>query len=104
MALLPEQCERTLLNSMIPYWVPIPLWLSRTLSKGLLQAAVFRLCGLKKSALTDSYCYGVIKNLPAFEYLILDWYIWNRGSKDVKKRLLSSIADMLDPNNQTSFF
>jgi len=46
----------------------------------------------------------VIKNLSAFENLVLDWIMWSRAPKKIRKLLFASIADMLDSNNLASFF
>eukprot|EP01119_Soliformovum_irregulare_P013684 TRINITY_DN3666_c2_g1_i3.p1 TRINITY_DN3666_c2_g1~~TRINITY_DN3666_c2_g1_i3.p1 ORF type:complete len:2431 (-),score=776.48 TRINITY_DN3666_c2_g1_i3:1776-9068(-) len=70
----------------------------------VLLAIIFEQVGLTRSQRNPSFSNGVITNLPAFKYLILDWVIWKRATASVQKLLFKSLADLVDSTHELSTF
>jgi hypothetical protein len=66
-------------------------------------STVFRLVGLKKSMRTPTYSTGVVANLSAFKYILLDWNIWQRTTFPVQKLLFETLAELVSIHEYSAF-
>eukprot|EP01122_Echinamoeba_exundans_P007392 TRINITY_DN2266_c0_g1_i1.p1 TRINITY_DN2266_c0_g1~~TRINITY_DN2266_c0_g1_i1.p1 ORF type:complete len:3279 (+),score=338.37 TRINITY_DN2266_c0_g1_i1:138-9974(+) len=65
--------------------------------------SVFALVGLVKSKKRGTFSEGMIKNVEALHFLLLDWKIWSRAPEPVKVLLFRSLAEVASTSEHAQF-
>jgi hypothetical protein len=72
------------------------------LSESVLDLA-FSLVGLSKSKKRGTFSEGMIKNVEALHFLLLDWKIWSRAPEAVRVLLFRSLAEVASISEHAQF-
>merc|ERR1712232_373935 len=65
---------------------------------------LFRIIGFERDPNLMTFSYGVLSNLSAFEYIILDWRIWKNASLSIQKQVFESLSNIISNDNEFTKF
>merc|ERR1712159_245308 len=57
---------------------------------------LFSYVGFQRDPQKMTFSVGVLSNMSAFQYLIMDWRIWKNSELSVQKQLFESLSTIVD--------
>lgn len=65
---------------------------------------LFKYAGFERDPKKLTFSTGVLSNLTAFKYLIMDWRIWVRSELSVQRQLFETLGHIIHSDNEFSNF